>query len=97
MEEKQVFNPHQATTLRGTRDETVQDTGCDEGLETRGCCRPGAGHEGKRLEEEEDGETAPEARDGDDEESAYSQTEDVSHDGFLHVKLGRFPFAIDGT
>lgn len=94
VEEEEVLDPHQGAALGSASDETVQDPCDDEGLEACRCSGPGTCHKGESLKEEQDGQSSEVVRNGHDEETADSQTEDIADYRLLYIVLRSLPFAV---
>ena len=94
VEEEEIFDPHQGSSLAHAAEEAVDDASSKVGVETVGGCGPGARAHHDGLEEERDGQAPKEASEGDDDEAAGSDGEKVTNDRALHRGWRQIPLAI---
>ena len=93
VEEEEIFDPHQGSSLAHAAKEAVDDASSKIGIETVGGCGPGACAHHDGLEEERDGQAPKEASEGDDDETAGSDGEEVANDRALHRGWRQIPLA----
>ena len=94
VEEEEILNPHQGSSLTHAAEQAVDDAGSKVGVQTGGGCGPDACAHHDGLEEERDGQAAKKAGEGDDEKTARSDGEEVANNRPLHRGLRRIPLAI---
>ena len=94
VEEEEILDPHQGSSLPHAAEEAIDDAGGEVGVETGGGRGPDACAYHNALEEERDGQAPEETGEGDNEESARSDGEEVAHNGALHGGLRQIPLAV---
>ncbi len=87
MEEEEILDPHQGSSLAHAAEEAIDNAGSEVGVETDGGRRPDAGANHDALEEECDRQAPEETGEGDDEEAARSDGEEVADNRALHGGL----------
>lgn len=91
VEEEEILDPHQGPSLPHTAEEAIYDARSKVGVEARGGRRPDACTDHDGLEDERDWQASKEAGESDDEESACSNGEEVTHNRVLHVGRCQVP------
>lgn len=91
MEEEQILDPHEGSSLADAAEEAIDNAGSKVGVETGCGRRPDAGADHDGLEEERDRQTSEKTSESDDEESASSNGEEVANHRALHRGLSQMP------
>ena len=94
VEEKQILDPHQGSSLAHATEEAINDAGSEVGVKTGGCRRPDAGADHNALEEQRDRPAPKETGESDDKEAARSDSEEVADNRALHSGLRQMPLAV---
>ena len=93
VEEEEIFDPHQGSSLTHAAEETVDDAGGKVGVEGGRGCRPDACAHHDGLKEERDRQAAKVVGEGDDEKTAGSDGEEVANNRPLHRGWRQMPLA----
>ena len=94
MEEEQVLDPHQGSTLSHTAKEAIDDARSQVRVKGGGDCRPDACAYHDTLKEEDDRQAPEETRQGDDEQPTCPNGEEVANHSALCRGLRQMPLTV---
>ena len=94
VEEEEVVDEHEATSLCNSGEEAAQDPGGHEGLERLGRRTPDRGSQSDGKEPEEDRQPTKERSDGNDDDTTSTEHEDIADCRVIDGIWSQAPHAI---
>ncbi|KAI4198041.1 MAG: hypothetical protein LQ350_005552 [Teloschistes chrysophthalmus] len=91
VKKEEILDPHQGSPLANAAEEAIDDASCKIGVERSRGRRPHARADHDGLEEKGDGQTPKEVCEGDHEQAACSDGEQVTDNSTLHSSLCQMP------
>lgn len=91
VKEEEILDPHQGSPLAHAAEEAIDDASCKIGVKRGRGRRPDTSANHNSLEEKGDGQAAEEVCEGDDEQAACSNGEQITDHSPLHRSLCQVP------